>query len=94
MADMVEVTILGQHFKLRTDTGNDYVHELAEYVESLVEELRRNSRSASTDRVALMAALQIADRYFQLRQRTEGNKELANGRIQRLIEATDRVLAE
>ncbi|MEG3641486.1 cell division protein ZapA [Magnetococcus sp. PR-3] len=94
MAEMIEVTILGQHFKLRTDTGNDYVHELAEYVETLVEELRSQSRAASTDRVALMAALQIADRYFQLRQQSEGNKELANGRIQRLIEASDQILAE
>nr|CRH08221.1 Conserved protein of unknown function [Candidatus Magnetococcus massalia] len=94
MSDMVEVDILGQRFKLNTDTGVDYVQELAKYVENMIEELRQGSAGASQDRLAIMAALQLADRYFQLRQNSEGANELADSRIKRLIEQTDALLTK
>jgi len=81
----VSLTIAGQRLSIRTDKEEDYIHQLAEYVDEMVEELRRGTRSASTPQLYLLAALNMADELFQAQDRTEDLKEEIQRRTERLI---------
>ena len=61
MPRTIAVTIAGQRYTLRSDASEEYVRRLAALVE---ERLRRNldqSRRHSTQAVAVLTALQLAD---------------------------------
>lgn len=92
MDPFLDVTIQGQTFRLKVDTGKEYVVELAAYVEGIMEEVRRHSGTAASHRVAVMAALQIADSLFQLRRQREGEVQSASQKVNHLIARSDQVL--
>ncbi|MBF0177952.1 MAG: cell division protein ZapA [Magnetococcales bacterium] len=101
MSESVEVRIQGHVFRLKTDVGREYVHDLAVFVDETMKKMHRYSASSSVDRVAIMAALGIADTLFQLQKegRVAGSEgsDLDAGfveRVQRLIVAADRLLEE
>lgn len=83
---------------MKSDAGPDYVRELARYVEEVMDEIEavmRQSRQSATQRIAIMAALQIADSYFQTKRQIEtldGDNAAVNERISALIEASNKVL--
>jgi len=66
MADnVIEVTILGRKMLLSTESDEDYVREIAEYVNEKMESIRDQSGSTSSLNVAILTALDIADEYFK-----------------------------
>ncbi|MBF0137351.1 MAG: cell division protein ZapA [Magnetococcus sp. DMHC-1] len=101
MSEFVEVRIQGQVFRLKTDIGKEYVHELVAFVDGIMKKMARQSVSIPVDRVAIMAALDIADSYIRLQKQEQvsesGNtgisKDLVD-RVQRLINEADRLLEE
>lgn len=62
--DAVEVTILGKRIILRSDGNDDYVREVAQYVDEKMEEAQKATKS-STINVAILAAMNIADDFFK-----------------------------
>lgn len=62
--DAVEVTILGRKISLRADGNEDYVREVAQYVDEKMEEAQKASKSSSIN-VAILAAMNIADDFFK-----------------------------
>ncbi|RME25166.1 MAG: cell division protein ZapA [Deltaproteobacteria bacterium] len=64
----VEVSILGQRLKIKTDEQPEYVRELARFVNDKMEEVKKKTRSVSTHSVAMLAALNIADELFKERK--------------------------
>ena len=62
--DLVEVTILGKKILLRADGNEEYVREVAQYVDEKMEESRTSPQISSLN-AAIMAALKIADDYFK-----------------------------
>jgi cell division protein ZapA len=94
MSDSVEVSVHGQVFKLRTEASPEYVKDLSDYVNGIMDRMVRQSRTPSTDRIAVMAALRIADALFQAREQAQEVANSMDARIRALIDATDRLLAE
>jgi cell division protein ZapA len=87
----VEVKLLGQRFKVRSDEGEQYVQELAQYVSQQLVEVQRNSQAVATHNVALLAALNIADNLFKLREEnTQLRKEIRERvrKVLRMIKST------
>ena len=62
--DTVEVTILGRKMTLRADGNEEYVREVAQYVDEKMEEANRMSQTSSLN-VAILAAMNIADDFFK-----------------------------
>lgn len=60
----VEVQILGQRMLLRSDDDPRHVERLASYVKRKVDEVS-TSGSVASPKLALLAALNIADDYFR-----------------------------
>ena len=72
----------------------DYILKLAEYVDSKMRAVAEQTNTIDTVRLAVLAALNIADEYHLLRRRSEAGIPGYQQRTQRLVNALDEVLDE
>ena len=70
---VVSVEIHGQEYPIRSGLDPAYVAELAAYVDEKMRLATRESPGGDTLKIAVLAALNIADEYF--RERDEGRRE-------------------
>ncbi|NIM19952.1 MAG: cell division protein ZapA [Candidatus Latescibacteria bacterium] len=63
------VHIMGREYKIKGFADKNYIIKVAEYVDEKMRELSKNSSLASHDKIAILAALNIADELFQERQK-------------------------
>ena len=71
MADkdsLVHVEIFGQDYAVRGGDDPGYVERLASYVDEQMKEVSRAGGAVDSLRIAVLAALNIADERFQLEQ--------------------------
>jgi cell division protein ZapA len=85
----VKVSVAGQTLALRTDARPNYVKELADYVNQKIEEIRASGRVVSTQSLALLAALHIADELHQLRADQRDLKRDVRERSERILRFLD-----
>lgn len=57
----VRVKIDNEHFAIRGEATDDYIRELARIVDQKINEVRRNQPNLPRHRMAVLAALNIAD---------------------------------
>ena len=86
MKRSVTVDVAGQKLQLRTDADERYVASLAEFVSEKIGEVKASSRTFSTSIVAVLAALNIADELFQLREREAELRRRVREKSERLLE--------
>jgi cell division protein ZapA len=72
----VRVTIVGEEYTIRSDASAEHTHEVARYVDQAIRRIRSSAPAIETHKVAILAALQITDELFRLREEAE---ELAAG---------------
>jgi cell division protein ZapA len=73
-----KVVIYNQTYNLRSEHGPEYINELAAHVDRRMNEIARQTMTVDSLRVAILAALQIADELFQLRSELkETDSEIA-----------------
>ncbi len=58
---LVEIKVFGQTYTVKTDAEEDYIKEVAKYVNEKMEEVLKKTKSVSTLNVAILTALNIAD---------------------------------
>jgi cell division protein ZapA len=81
----MQVEIAGQKLAIKSDEGETYVAALAEYVDAQVREMSAGQRSTlNVQRVALLAALAIADELFRERDLHRRFREGVGARLQAL----------
>ena len=83
------VDIAGQSIKIRTDEDQDYLEELASYVDKKIGEISRGQRAVTTLNLALTAALMIADELH----RSSHTSSNCDKELQDLSEAIEAKLA-
>lgn len=64
MKKAYEVTILDQKFVLKTENDETHVKRVADYVNKILHEIREHSKTISTQNIAILGALNIADEMF------------------------------
>jgi len=62
------VEILGREYKIKGVADESYIQSVARYVDEKMREVSRATALPSQDRLAILAALNIADELFQYRQ--------------------------
>lgn len=93
MADgLVPVEILGQRFPVRSTLDERYVQDLASYVDEKMRAAEDLTPGSDTLRVALVAALNLADELFRARAQDERPLESLADRAERLERLIDRAL--
>ena len=80
MQNKVVVEIFGEKYPLKTDADKARVEALAELVNSNMREIASRSKCFSVERIGVLAALQIAEKYFRLQQDYDELLELAAGK--------------
>ncbi len=91
----VKVQIAGQSFALRTDAGAAYLRELATYVTDKLGEVRDRHygdvarRTVSTQALALLLALQLADELHQERAAGRALRDGARAHVDRILAHLD-----
>lgn len=85
-APSIKVEIYNQTYNIRHDGDNEYIHRLAEYVDSKMREVTSGTYTVDSHKVAILAALHIADELQQLRSQQE---QLDNDLAQRSADCTD-----
>jgi cell division protein ZapA len=89
----VRVEIFDQAYNLRGSDA-DYIIKLADYVDSKMRAVAEQTNTIDTVRLAVLAALNIADEYHLLRRKQEGGSSTYRQRAHKLADALDEVLEE
>lgn len=90
---VVTVEIQGQRYPVRSDLDAGYVADLATYVDSKMRLASRESTVADSMRIAVIAALNIADELFRARDEATGDTSALLDRAAQLERILDAVLA-
>lgn len=92
MAKTIKVEIYDQFYNLRGDLDEDYVKELARYIDEKMRTVAEATRTVDSMRVAVLAALNIADELHTLRARHEELESDLRARTERCLTLVDRAL--
>ena len=91
-AQSIRVEIYNQTYNIRSDGDNEYIMRLAEYVDGKMREISSGTLTVDSLKVAILAALHIADEYHQLKNHQEQNDAQLASRSAECTEMLDRVL--
>ncbi len=92
MAKPVKVEIYDQTYHIRGELEEAYVVELARYVDAKMREVAEATRTVDSLRVAVLAALSIADELHSLRQRQNEVEEELRDRAKRCLHLVEQTL--
>lgn len=88
----IRVEIYNQTYSIRSDGDNEYIHDLAEYVDSKMREISSGTLTVDSLKVAILAALHIADEFYQLKYAQAQNDAQLATRSSECSEMLDRIL--
>ncbi len=91
-AQSIRVEIYNQTYNIRSDGDNDYIMRLAEYVDGKMREISSGTLTVDSLKVAILAALHIADEFHQLKNQQEQSDAQLASRSAECSEMLDRVL--
>jgi len=89
----VRVEIFDQVYNLRGSDA-DYILKLAEYVDGKMRAVSEQTATVDSVRLAVLAALNIADEYHLLKRQLEAASPEARQRASKLASALDEVLQD
>lgn len=88
----IEVTIFGVEYKIVGEMEPEHYLELARYVDEMMWEISEGGNIVSSNKVAVLAALNIANELFMERESKEGDYEALERRTDRLISILDKYI--
>jgi len=86
----VTVTIYGHEYTLKGEADSDYVQKVSGFVDRKMKEVADNSSVASTAKVAILAAINIADELFRERQKRHEALAMLDERTGQIAELLER----
>ena len=90
----VHVEIFGQTYTVKAGADPGYVEELAAYVDAQMREVSKTAGAVDSVRVAVLAALNLADECFRLRRQAQSGDLNLAARAERLAKELASVLGE
>jgi cell division protein ZapA len=88
----IRVEIYNQTYSIRSDGDNEYIQDLAEYVDAKMREISSGTMTVDSLKVAILAALHIADEFYQLRHAQAQNDAQLATRSSECSEMLDKIL--
>jgi len=85
----VRVSIYGNEYRVRGDADEAYIQEIAGYVDSTMRDIAASGRTISTERIAILAAFNIADELLQVRGQDPETGRGAEKRAAELLKLFD-----
>jgi cell division protein ZapA len=89
-ASLVRVNIFGQEYTVKAPAEANYIKEIAEFVDAKMREVQDTlSTAQSSTRIAILAAMNISDELFTLRNERDQLTSDVENRVASLIELID-----
>jgi len=88
----VRVEIYNQTYSIRSDGDNEYILDLAEYVDGKMREISSGTLTVDSLKVAILAALHIADEFYQLKNVQAANDLQLATRSSECADMLDKIL--
>jgi len=92
--EVTRVNIFGREYTIRGAGSPAYIAEIAHYVDMKMRQMTDNATMASTAKVAIFAALNIADELYQKREQAQEQEESLAGEVSHLTDRIEQVLSE
>ena len=92
--NLVEVQIFGHSYPIRGEADQEYILNVAAYVDRKMREVTEKLPVASLSKVAILASLNIADELFKERAQVASREQQLNARAARLNAVLDEVLQD
>jgi cell division protein ZapA len=92
MEQTIRVEIYNQTYSIRSDGDNEYILRLAEYVDGKMREISSGTLTVDSLKVAILAALHIADEFHQQKHQQQQTDAQLAARSAECTELLDRVL--
>ena len=90
----MKVEIYDQAYNVAGDLEPAYVEQLAQYVDLRMRQIARGTGAVDSVRVAVLAALSIADELHALRQTRQQNDAALRANAKRCLKLIDRALEQ
>jgi len=94
MTQNFKVQIFGQVFPIQGDLDEAYVQKLAKYVDEKMRAIVDMTPTVDTQKVAILAALAIADELHSLRKERGEREELLKEQAERCLTLVERALKQ
>jgi cell division protein ZapA len=94
MAKNVKVQIFGQVFPIQGDLDEAYMQILAEYVDEKMRAIVQMTPTVDTQKVAILAAMAIADELHTARKERGEREELLKEQAERCLTLVERALKQ
>lgn len=93
-AASIRVEIYNQTYNIRSDGDNEYITRLAEFVDDKMRDIASGTLTVDSLKVAILAALHIADEYHRLQANLEQNDAQLASRSSECADLLDRFLKQ
>ena len=91
MDTKIQVEIYGQTYQIRAGADSEYIKTIARYVDIKMREIASGTPTVDSLKIAVLAALNITDEFFQLkRQKQDVDREMER-RAEKLNEILDSI---
>jgi cell division protein ZapA len=94
MSGPVKVQIFGQTYSIQGDLDQAYVQKLAKYVDEKMNAIADVTRTVDTQKVAVLAALAIADELHGMQRERSDREELLREQAERCLTLVERALKQ
>ncbi len=88
----VKVEIYDQSYNVSAGGNEEYLQELAAYVDTKMREVAEATRTVDSLKVAVLAALNIADEFFTLRSRQQDIEGPLRKRVEKCVALVEKAL--
>lgn len=89
MNNQIEVEIFGQSYSLRGEGNDQYVLELARYVDGKMRDLAKTTKNLPASKLALLAAINITHELFALREEKQAKESIIEKKTKDMIESIE-----
>jgi len=90
----IRVVIYDQEYFMRGDLNQEYIQKLAKYLDTKMRSIAERTRTVDTLRVAMLAALNVADEYHQTKARLEEVTQHMDQKVGECSNALDEILKD
>jgi cell division protein ZapA len=93
-AEGIRVFIYDQVYYVRGDMDEEYIQKLAKLLDAKMRAISGRTRTVDSLRVAVLAALNIADEYHRIKARYEETSKRVDEKVEECSRILDRFLKE
>jgi cell division protein ZapA len=91
-SETVKIEIYDQSYNVNADQNEEYLKELAAYVDGKMRSVAEATKMVDSLKVAVLAALNIADEMFTLRQRQQDIEGPLRKRVEKCVAMVEKAL--